>query len=84
MYTESKRKMPTTDRRGRPEKYKLREMAIGGCREYRDFERDGKTVQVTDNNQRTLKGSLFASASWCGLKITSEYRNGVLTIWRVS
>jgi len=83
-YLISSRKMPTVERRGRSDKYKLREMKIGECREYRDFEKHEKIVKVTDKNRRFLQGALFASASWYGLKITSEYRDGVLTIWRKS
>jgi hypothetical protein len=84
MYKESKRVMPTEERRGRSDKYRLREMKIGECREYQEFEKRGKIVKVTDKNRRFLQGALFASASWYGLKITSEYRDGVLTIWRKS
>jgi len=83
-YLISSRKMSTVERRGRSDKYKLREMKIGECREYRDFEKRGKLVKVTDKNRRFLQGALFASASWYGLKITSEYRENVLTIWRKS
>lgn len=84
MHTESTRKMPAAERRGRSDKYRLREMKIGGCREYREFEKRGKIVKVTDKNRRFLQGALFASASWYELKITSEYKDGVLTIWRRS
>ena len=76
LYTESKEPAPTGERRGAKDKYLLRKMIIDGkCRRYHC---------TSYHDYKTLKSALFQSANHYGLKITSEYKNGVLKIWRLA
>ena len=76
LYTESKEPAPTGERRGAKDKYLLRKMVVDGKRR--------RYKCASDHEYKKLKSALFQSAKHYGLKITSEYKNGVLKIWRLA
>jgi hypothetical protein len=67
--------MPCRDLRGRPQKYKLQDLAP--CSD------DCYKFPIDNENVYFLRGSLFSSASHYGIKIKTEYADGILTVWRL-
>ena len=73
-FTKTDKEMPIRDGRGRPCIYNLHKIEIG----------KGKEIAVNSIKlMKTIRGKLFASASYFRIKITTVYNDGVLTVWRV-